>query len=118
MGSPVDQFPIPNSRFQIGHTERAPGRAEHLRKSRAADARARAADFTRRAGRDRPKWRWARPTPSALGLLRRRLALAGQGLLGAGADDADDPPSLQLRQGAGLHDLDRVADVRLVLLVV
>src|SRR4051812_11607556 len=47
-----------------------------------------------------------------------RLALAGQGLLGALPDDPDDPPPLELGEGAGLHDLDDVAHVRLVGLVV
>src|SRR4051812_23388953 len=51
-------------------------------------------------------------------LLRGGLALAGQGLLGAGADDADDPPSLELREGPRLHDLDDVAEVGRVGLVV
>src|SRR4051812_18618080 len=46
------------------------------------------------------------------------LALAGQGLLGALPDDSDDPPPLELRERAGLHDLDEVSQVRLVGLVV
>ena len=37
------------------------------------------------------------------------LVLAGQGLLGTGPDDPDDPPALELGQGAGFHDLDHVA---------
>src|SRR3954464_3447494 len=48
----------------------------------------------------------------------RPLVLAGQGLLGPRADDPDDPPPLELRQRAGLHDLDDVAQVGLVRLVV
>ena len=52
---------------------------------------------------------------------RRRLARAagGRGRRAGGlGHDAHQPPVLDLRQRPGLHDLDRVADVRLVLLVV
>ena len=65
------------------------------------------------SARSRP----ARP-PALARPRRRRPRLAGEGLLGALADDPHQPPPLRLRQRPGLHDLDRVADVRLVLLVV
>src|SRR5262249_40610398 len=48
------------------------------------------------------------------GLHPRRLALAGERLLGARPHDADDPPPLELGQRASLHDLNQVAQVRLV----
>src|SRR5689334_25356234 len=78
----------------------------------------------RPAGRDRPAIRWclgSEDRPSAIDQLtfrRRGLVLAGQGLLGTGPDDPDDPPPLQLGERAGLHDLDQVPLVRGVLLVV
>src|SRR6266403_1618376 len=75
-----------------------------------------------RGGLRRARSRGPRGIRSGLGRLRLllggALALAGQRLLGAGADDPDDPPPLELRQRAGLHDLDDVADVGGVLLVV
>jgi len=36
------------------------------------------------------------------------LVFAGQGLLGTGPNDPDDPPALELGQGARLHDLDQI----------
>src|SRR5260370_12635061 len=42
----------------------------------------------------------------------------GDGLFGRLGHDPDQPPGLELRERAGLHDLDRIAGTRLVLFVV
>src|SRR5579871_1728869 len=63
----------------------------------------------------------ANPRRSLDQLLRLLGALDFGGERGGGrraGDDAEQPPVLHLRQRAGLHDLDHVALVRIVVLVV
>ncbi len=59
-----------------------------------------------------------RSRQEALRQAGERLVLSGERLLGALADDPDQPPPFGLGYRPGFHDLDHVAEMRLVGLVV